>query len=418
MKAAPPGYLKSYGLNTAREQNKLRGRYEGECSPELEAPWLWNADKKVFLSIENERSIDAKVHYVKDKGISGVMLWELAGDYAERPGGEYGMGYDLTTRLDKSLRAAGPLRGDQGARGRTLPLQVIDADADLVDFPTRREGLLPPPAQSAHHQQQRPDPWPRHRDLLRYPASAPPVIKDGAYKEMPITKPGRSGPNKGGLKAGFHRLSIELGYCEDIPPGKSMDIDVMYYLPITGPANTTVKIGDEEYGIIGDKRRGTGIVEPPAPSSGTCPHRRLEPGKTYTPAAGRFCGAFDKGDKGWQFEYQQMNMDHYPDQSRVHLVFPSTTTPNQFWQVKDAGDGWYTIGSGGSASPPQTPGRTSPPRSAVTASTSTGGSSPSTTTAPRAGPGDHATAGSSNSAPPPDRRSRPPTATTTTPPTS
>ncbi|QCX76905.1 Chitodextrinase precursor [Streptomyces sp. YIM 121038] len=341
-----PGYLKSYGLDTAKQENRLSGRYEEKYSSELEAPWLWNADKKVFLSTENERSIDAKAQYVKDNGIGGVMLWELAGDYAERPGGEYGMGYDLTTRLDKALRAAGPYGATKAGEGRTLPRQVIDADVDLVDFPTSEKDFYPlqPKLRITNNSGET---LGRGTEIsFDIPTSAPPVIKDGAYKEMPIVKPGRSGPNKGGLKADFHRVTIELGYCEDIPPGKSMDIDVKYYLPITGPANTTVKIGDEEYGITGDKRRGTDTVEPPAPSSGTCPAVDWKPGKTYTPAAGRLWGAFDKGDKGWQFEYQQMNMDHYPDQSRVHLVSPSTTNPNQFWQVKDVGDGWYSIGNG------------------------------------------------------------------------
>ncbi|MCI3930998.1 glycosyl hydrolase family 18 protein [Streptomyces sp. AN091965] len=341
-----PGYLKSYGLDTAKQENKLRGRYEEKYSSELEAPWLWNADKKVFLSTENERSIDAKAQYVKDNGIGGVMLWELAGDYTERPGGEYGMGYDLTTRLDKAMRAAGPYGSTKAGEGRSLPRQVIDADVELVDYPTKKDDFYPlqPKLRITNNSGQT---LGQGTEIsFDIPTSAPPVIKDGDYKEMPVIKPGRTGPNQGGLKADFHRVTIELDYCQDIPPGKSLDIDVKYYLPITGPANTTVKIDDKEYGVTGDQRRGTDTVEPPAPSAGTCPAADWKPGKTYTPAAGRLWGAFDKGDKGWQFEYQQMNMDHYPDQSRVHLVSPSTTNPNQFWQVKDVGDGWYSIGNG------------------------------------------------------------------------
>ncbi|WP_051855193.1 glycosyl hydrolase family 18 protein [Streptomyces sp. NRRL B-1347] len=342
-----PGYLRSYGLDTTQQRNKLRGDYSEKYSSELEAPWLWNADKKVFLSTENERSIDAKAEYVKDNGIGGVMLWELAGDYAERPGGEYGMGYDLTTRLDKAMRAAGPYGATKAGQGRTLPRQVIDADVELVDFPTGKDDFYPLQPKLRITNNSKETLGQGTEISFDIPTSAPPVIKDNDYKVMPIVKPGRSGSNKGGLKADFHRVTIELGYCEDIPPGKSMDIDVKYYLPITGPANTVVKIGDKEFGVTGDQRRGTDTVEPPAPAAGGCPAVDWKPGKTYTPSAGRLWGAFDKGDKGWQFEYQQMNMDYYPDQSRVHLVSPSTTNPNQFWQVKDAGDGWYTIGNSG-----------------------------------------------------------------------
>ena len=36
----------------------------------------------MFLSTEDEQSIGAKADYVVNKGIGGVMIWELAGDYA------------------------------------------------------------------------------------------------------------------------------------------------------------------------------------------------------------------------------------------------------------------------------------------------------------------------------------------------
>ncbi|PWR31679.1 hypothetical protein DK308_15675, partial [Listeria monocytogenes] len=45
------------------------------------APWLWNAEKGVFLSTEDKQSIDVKADYVIDKEIGGIMFWELAGDY-------------------------------------------------------------------------------------------------------------------------------------------------------------------------------------------------------------------------------------------------------------------------------------------------------------------------------------------------
>ncbi|MEQ1375306.1 glycosyl hydrolase family 18 protein, partial [Salmonella enterica] len=45
------------------------------------APWLWNAEKRVFLSTEDKQSITIKADYVIDKEIGGIMFWELAGDY-------------------------------------------------------------------------------------------------------------------------------------------------------------------------------------------------------------------------------------------------------------------------------------------------------------------------------------------------
>ncbi|MFG3052436.1 chitinase C-terminal domain-containing protein [Kitasatospora sp. NPDC048239] len=57
------------------------------------------------------------------------------------------------------------------------------------------------------------------------PTSTPPVLKDGAWKEMGGLVPGHTGPNEGGLKGDFHRVTIRLGYCEDVPVGRSKDRD-------------------------------------------------------------------------------------------------------------------------------------------------------------------------------------------------
>ncbi|MFI1255358.1 RICIN domain-containing protein [Streptomyces netropsis] len=61
---------------------------------------------------------------------------------------------------------------------------------------------------------------------------------------------------------------------------------------------------------------------------------------------------YDKGDKGWMFEYgdspsgQPMMIDNNPDQSRVHLVELGESNPNQYWRIRPAGDGLYTIAGG------------------------------------------------------------------------
>ena len=48
------------------------------------APWLWNPDTKTFISYEDELSIQHKIDYVKEKGLSGVMFWEYSDDYESR----------------------------------------------------------------------------------------------------------------------------------------------------------------------------------------------------------------------------------------------------------------------------------------------------------------------------------------------
>ncbi|MBC7485301.1 MAG: glycoside hydrolase family 18 protein [Cytophagaceae bacterium] len=44
------------------------------------APYAYNAAKKEFATFDNKESIAAKVTYVKEKQLGGIMFWQLAGD--------------------------------------------------------------------------------------------------------------------------------------------------------------------------------------------------------------------------------------------------------------------------------------------------------------------------------------------------
>jgi len=43
-------------------------------------PYLYNADKRIFVSYEDEQSLAAKCKYVLDHNLGGVMFWEYSGD--------------------------------------------------------------------------------------------------------------------------------------------------------------------------------------------------------------------------------------------------------------------------------------------------------------------------------------------------
>jgi chitinase len=45
-----------------------------------EAPYYYNADKKLFATGDDEKSIRLKTKYAKEKGLNGIMFWELLGD--------------------------------------------------------------------------------------------------------------------------------------------------------------------------------------------------------------------------------------------------------------------------------------------------------------------------------------------------
>jgi chitinase len=44
------------------------------------APFLYNAEKRIFISYEDEQSIGLKGTYVKERGLAGMMFWEYSGD--------------------------------------------------------------------------------------------------------------------------------------------------------------------------------------------------------------------------------------------------------------------------------------------------------------------------------------------------
>lgn len=45
-----------------------------------QAPYLWNADKKIFITYEDEMSAGAKCAWVKSRRLGGVMFWQLYED--------------------------------------------------------------------------------------------------------------------------------------------------------------------------------------------------------------------------------------------------------------------------------------------------------------------------------------------------
>jgi chitinase len=62
----------------------------------------------VFLSLEDETSMLNRLTYIENQGIGGLMIWELAGDYEQKPNGEYGFGSHLTRMAYDHLKAMGP----------------------------------------------------------------------------------------------------------------------------------------------------------------------------------------------------------------------------------------------------------------------------------------------------------------------
>src|SRR5579884_715230 len=59
-----------------------------------QAPFLYNADKRIFISYEDPESIHAKARYVMERGMAGMMFWEYSADDHEK----------LLSAIDEGLR--------------------------------------------------------------------------------------------------------------------------------------------------------------------------------------------------------------------------------------------------------------------------------------------------------------------------
>jgi len=60
-----------------------RNGYVRLWDPKSQAPYLWNADKRIFISYEDPESLRIKSHYILEHGLGGAMFWEY---YADRTG--------------------------------------------------------------------------------------------------------------------------------------------------------------------------------------------------------------------------------------------------------------------------------------------------------------------------------------------
>jgi len=43
-------------------------------------PWLYNAERRIWISYDDSQSVELKARYVRERGLGGVMFWELSGD--------------------------------------------------------------------------------------------------------------------------------------------------------------------------------------------------------------------------------------------------------------------------------------------------------------------------------------------------
>ncbi|GAA2923847.1 chitinase C-terminal domain-containing protein [Streptomyces enissocaesilis] len=273
-------YVTRYGFPA---DTKLTGTYVRKYDSTLVAPWLWNAQKKVFLSTEDEQSVRAKADYVVDKGIGGTMVWELAGDYDwNATKGQYEIGDSLTTAMYEKFKSASPY----GAKRSTidLPAKALDIGVDFGQFPLGDSNYPISPKLKITNNSRTALPGGTEFQF-DYATSAPANAKDQSGFNTKIVRSDHTAANNiGGLKGDYNRVSLKLPAWQTLAPGASVELDFVYYLPTSTPSNWTVTFGGRSYALAGDLARGTTVVDP-----GTDPGPG--PGPSPTPSPGGPCAA-------------------------------------------------------------------------------------------------------------------------------
>ncbi|MBE9608748.1 chitinase C-terminal domain-containing protein [Chitinilyticum litopenaei] len=237
-------YLTSYKFGA----KDMVGQYARYYDATLVAPWLWNEQKKVFLSTEDEQSIQAKADWIIKHGVGGAMNWELAGDYdwdASRVNlngtkGQYVPGATLTRLLASNFRTASPM-GATIANG-AVPAQAVNLTAELTAFALGEQNY--PIEPKLHIVNSTGLTIPAGAKLrFQYPTSAP---DNFTASGMVVTASGHTGNNIGGLKGDFHTVEYTL---PKLVPGAVKDIKVTYRLPITGPSNFVLIVNGKEFAL-------------------------------------------------------------------------------------------------------------------------------------------------------------------------
>ncbi|MBT0014587.1 chitinase C-terminal domain-containing protein [Vibrio alginolyticus] len=287
-------YAAAYGLDPVNDpSDKFVGTYTRHYDSVAVAPWLWNAEKSVFLSTEDKASIEVKADYVIDKEIGGIMFWELAGDYncyvldangnrtavdateqaCAAGNGEYHMGNTMTKAIYDKFKSATPY-GNKVATGPT-PTEAVDIIVSVGGFKVGDQNypINPKITFTNNTGQAIPGGTEFQFDI---PVSAPDNAKDQSGGGLKVIASGHTRANNiGGLDGVMHRVSFSLPAWKDLPAGGTYELDMVYYLPISGPANYSVISGGKEFAFkfeqpdlpIGDLNAGTGggTTEP-----GTC----------------------------------------------------------------------------------------------------------------------------------------------------
>lgn len=68
-------------FNALKENYIGKNGFKRYWDKKAKAPYLWNKEKRIFITYEDEYTVKLKSRYVKKHGLGGIMFWQLTDDY-------------------------------------------------------------------------------------------------------------------------------------------------------------------------------------------------------------------------------------------------------------------------------------------------------------------------------------------------
>ena len=243
-------YVESYGLDPVNNPtHQLQGTYTRHYNSTMVTPWLWNDQKKVFISTEDLESINTKADYVVDQGIGGIMFWELAGDFQYNSAkGEYQMGSSMTEAIANKFASAAPY-GNKRAE-IVMPAEQIDVQVSVSGFALGDNNYPITPEVTIKNNTGVELPG-GTEFYFDYATSAPGSMNDQSGAGLAVISDGSNvaGNNIGGLENNFHRVKFTLPSFQTLANGAEWTVKVRYYLPVSMLSNWVVKVNGKEFAI-------------------------------------------------------------------------------------------------------------------------------------------------------------------------
>ncbi|MFT4927463.1 MAG: GH18 family chitinase/chitodextrinase [Phenylobacterium sp.] len=295
-------YLEAYGLTPATDpDDTLQGPYVYSFDAETQTASLWNEQRKSYLSIEDETVMKAKVDYVVDQGIGGVMFWELAGDYAwHADKGEYFFGDTLTTIAYDGFKNSTPYGNKKAVID--MPAQVLDISVVFDGFKLGDENYPINPKMTLTNNSGAEIPG---GSVIEFDVgtTTPGTITDQSGLGMKVITNGENpaGNNIGGLQNIYHRVQFTIPGWKTIPVGGTLEGDIKIQLPVSTPSNFTIQVGSTTYGFLEEHPGKAGFCDknptdptcttPPPPPGDDCAAKGIDVSTIPTlPAGGNATG--------------------------------------------------------------------------------------------------------------------------------